>query len=271
MKRRTLLLGGVATTLGLAAVLRPRDKGQDHSEYFDAISSALDGVGQARPTLVLDKPLLEANIHTLMSHINGRFAYRVVAKSLPSLPLLETVMQVTGSNRLMLFHQPFINQVAVQFPQADILLGKPMPVAAARNFYRQFPGGAFDPQRQLRWLLDTPERVAQYATLASELEQQMPVCIELDVGLHRGGVRSDEQLVTMLGQIQASPYLQFCGLMGYEPHIVKRPAARPTSCTIAASTRSMNCLPVPAWSNPPTLISRRWQITRPPPISPHPC
>ena len=119
MKRRTLLLGGVATTLGLAAVLRPRDKGQDHSEYFDAISSALDGVGQARPTLVLDKPLLEANIHTLMSHINGRFAYRVVAKSLPSLPLLETVMQVTGSNRLMLFHQPFINQVAVQFPQAD--------------------------------------------------------------------------------------------------------------------------------------------------------
>ena len=227
MKRRTLLLGGVATTLGLAAVLRPRDKGQDHSEYFDAISSALDGVGQARPTLVLDKPLLEANIHTLMSHINGRFAYRVVAKSLPSLPLLETVMQVTGSNRLMLFHQPFINQVAVQFPQADILLGKPMPVAAARNFYRQFPGGAFDPQRQLRWLLDTPERVAQYATLASELEQQMPVCIELDVGLHRGGVRSDEQLVTMLGQIQASPYLQFCGLMGYEPHIVKRPVGDP--------------------------------------------
>ena len=229
MKRRTLILGGVAGTLGLGAALRPRDNGHDHSDYFNALSAALDAAGQAKPTLVVDQQLLEANIKTLMSHINGRFAYRVVAKSLPSLPLLETVMRVSGSDRLMLFHQPFVNQVAVRFPQADILLGKPMPVAAAHNFYRQFPGGDFDPQRQLRWLLDTPERVQQYAELATELGQKMQVCIELDVGLHRGGVHSDEQLIAMLSQIQASPYLQFCGLMGYEPHIVKMPVGDPIS------------------------------------------
>lgn len=227
MKRRTLILGGVAGTLGLGAALRPRDRGQDHSDYFDELSSALDIAGQAKPTLVVDQQLLEANIKNLMSHINGRFAYRVVAKSLPSLPLLETVMRVSGSDRLMLFHQPFINQVAVHFPQADILLGKPMPVAAAHTFYRQFPGGDFEPQRQLRWLLDTPERVAQYAELANSLGQKMQICIELDVGLHRGGVRSDEQLTTMLNQIQESPHLQFCGLMGYEPHIVKMPVGDP--------------------------------------------
>ena len=195
--------------------------------YFRALSAALDSAGQSRPTLVVDRELLLANIQTLLSHISDRFAYRIVVKSLPSVPLLETVMQVTGSNRLMLFHQPFINRVAVQFPQADILLGKPMPVAAAHNFYRQFPGGAFEPQRQLHWLLDTPERVAQYDALAQSLGQDMPVCIELDVGLHRGGVRSDEQLVAMLEQIQKSPHLQFCGLMGYEPHIVKVPVGDP--------------------------------------------
>lgn len=227
MKRRTLILGGVAGTLGLGAALRPRDRGQDHSDYFDALSSALDTAGLAKPTLVVDQQLLEANIQNLMSHIDGRFAYRVVAKSLPSLPLLETVMRVSGSNRLMLFHQPFINQVAVYYPQADILLGKPMPVTAAHNFYRQFPGGDFEPQRQLRWLLDTPERVAQYAELANSLGQEMQICVELDVGLHRGGVRSDEQLITMLNQIQESPHLQFCGMMGYEPHIVKMPVGDP--------------------------------------------
>jgi D-serine deaminase-like pyridoxal phosphate-dependent protein len=229
MKRRTLILGGVAGTLALGAALRPRDQGQDHSDYFTQLSSALDTAGLAKPTLVVDKQLLEANIQTLMSHINGRFAYRVVAKSLPSLPLLETVMRISGTNRVMLFHQPFINEVAVTSPQVDILLGKPQPVAAARNFYRQFPGGQFNPQRQLRWLLDTPERVAQYDELAHSLGQNMQVCIELDVGLHRGGVHSDEQLLAMLDQIQTSKYLQFCGLMGYEPHIVKMPVGDPIS------------------------------------------
>ncbi|MEZ5503263.1 MAG: DSD1 family PLP-dependent enzyme [Halioglobus sp.] len=229
MKRRTLLVGGVAGALGLGAVLRPRDTGKDHSAYFQKLSAALDNAELAKPSLVVDRSQLLANIQTLMSHISDRFAYRIVAKSLPSLPLLETVMQASGSNRLMLFHQPFINHVAARFPSADVLLGKPMPVVAAHNFYRQLAGGAFDPQRQLRWLLDTPERVAQYDELASALGQDMQACIELDVGLHRGGVRSDEQLIAMLGQIQRSPHLQFCGFMGYEPHIVKMPIGDPVT------------------------------------------
>ncbi len=227
MKRRSLILGSMAGALGVGALLRPRDVGQDHAPYFRGLSAALDNAGLAKPTLLVDREHLLANIRTLMSHISDRFAYRIVVKSLPSVPLLETVMQVTGSNRLMLFHQPFINRVATQFPRSDILLGKPMPVVAARNFYRQFPGGAFEPQRQLRWLLDTPERVAQYDALAQSLGQDMPICIELDVGLHRGGVRTDEQLVTMLDQMQKSPRLQFCGFMGYEPHIVKVPLGNP--------------------------------------------
>jgi D-serine deaminase-like pyridoxal phosphate-dependent protein len=227
MKRRTLLLGGAAGALGLGALLRPRDNGSNHTEYFRGLGAALDGAAQSKPMLLVDRARLQANIQTLQSHISDRFAYRIVVKSLPSVPLLETVMQISGSNRLMLFHQPFINRVAVQFPQADILLGKPMPVAAAHNFYRQFPGGMFDPQRQLRWLLDTPERVAQYAALAQSLGQDMRICIELDVGLHRGGVTTDGQLVVMLQQIQDSPRLQFCGFMGYEPHIVKVPVGDP--------------------------------------------
>ncbi len=221
MKRRTLILGGVAGALGLGAVLRPRDHGQDHSDYFRQLSAALDAAGQAKPTLVVDRQLLDANIETLLAHINGRFDYRIVVKSLPSLPLLDSVMQASGSNRLMLFHQPFINKVAERFPQADILLGKPMPVAAAHNFYRQFAGGEFEPQRQLHWLVDSAKRVAQYDELARTLQETLQVCIEIDVGLHRGGVSSDEQLIGMLEQIQQSPLLEFCGLMGYEPHIVK--------------------------------------------------
>jgi len=223
MKRRTLILGVAAGALGLGWVLRPREGGADHAPYFRQLSTALDEAGLAKPSLVVDRDRLLENVRTLMGHIDGRFHYRIVAKSLPSLPLLDTVMRASGSKRLMLFHQPFINQVATRFPQADVLLGKPMPVAAARNFYRQFTGGEFQPQRQLRWLLDTPERVAQYDALAHSLDQTMQACIELDVGLHRGGVRSDQQLLTMLEMIEASPRLSFCGFMGYEPHVVKMP------------------------------------------------
>ena len=223
MKRRTLIVGAAAGALGLGWALRPREGGADHAPYFRQMSAALDEAGLAKPSLVVDRERLLENVRTLMGHLDGRFHYRIVAKSLPSLALLETVMQASGSNRLMLFHQPFINQVANRYPQADVLLGKPMPVAAAHNFYRQFGGGGFQPQRQLRWLLDTPERVAQYDELARNLDHVMQACIELDVGLHRGGVRSDEQLLAMLEMIEASPNLHFCGFMGYEPHVVKVP------------------------------------------------
>jgi D-serine deaminase-like pyridoxal phosphate-dependent protein len=229
MKRRTLVVGAAAGALGLGWLLRPRDRGADHAPYFQQLSAALNEAGIARPSLVVDRDRLLQNVRTLMGHIDGRFHYRIVAKSLPSLPLLGTVMEASGSNRLMLFHQPFINQVARRYPHADVLLGKPMPVAAARNFYQQFDGGDFQPQRQLRWLLDTPERVAQYAELAQQLGQGMQACIELDVGLHRGGVRSDQQLLTMLEMIEASPQLQFCGFMGYEPHVVKVPIGEATT------------------------------------------
>lgn len=222
MKRRTLIVAG-ATALGLGWLLRPAEQGADHSPYFRGLSDALDEAGLAKPSLVVDRSRLRANIRTLTGHVEGRFHYRIVAKSLPSLPLLGEVMEASGSDRLMLFHQPFINQVVLRYPQADILLGKPLPVAAARNFYHQFPGGGFDPQRQLRWLLDTPARAAQYDGLARALGVQMQACIELDVGLHRGGVSSDAQLLAMLEVISRSEHLTFCGFMGYEPHIVKVP------------------------------------------------
>ncbi|MEH6516197.1 MAG: DSD1 family PLP-dependent enzyme [Halioglobus sp.] len=222
MKRRNLIVAGIAGAFG-AWWLRPSDRGANHQPYFKGLGQALDSAAQAKPTLVIDYQALQDNIATLLGHTQNRFAYRIVAKSLPSLPLLQTVMQASGSNRLMLFHQPFINQVAAKLPTADVLLGKPMPVTAARNFYRQFKGGEFQPERQLKWLLDTPQRARQYDALARELSSAMPVVIELDIGLHRGGVSTDEELLTMLDVISASPFLQFRGFMGYEPHVTKAP------------------------------------------------
>ncbi len=221
MKRRTLLLGGLAGAAGAALLLRPSDRGAPHAPYFRGLSEALDGAGHGTPRLVIDRAGLTANVATLRAHIGERYAYRIVAKSLPSLPLLQEVMQLSGSQRLMLFHQPFINAVATALPEADVLLGKPMPVTAAEAFYAALGDTPFNPSRQLRWLVDTPERARQYAQLAGRLGQDMLVAIELDVGMHRGGVRDAAALKATLDVIVGSDRLQFGGLMGYEPHIAK--------------------------------------------------
>lgn len=224
IKRRTLLTGGIVGAAALTVGLKPGDKGENHSAYFQQLSQALDQAAIAKPTLVIDKSKLLANVQTLKQHIGERFGYRIVAKSLPSLDLLKTIMTAADSHKLMLFHQPFLTQVAQQLPASDVLMGKPLPVAAAAKFYDDHnPDSSFSPEKQLHWLLDTPERLQQYAELAKQHQLTMRINIELDVGLHRGGVTSEEQLLAMLDIIQSTPQLSFVGFMGYEPHIVKVP------------------------------------------------
>jgi D-serine deaminase-like pyridoxal phosphate-dependent protein len=222
-RRRFLAAAAVAGAGGLALALRPSDRGANHSRYYLRLGKALTEAGLARPTLVIDQRRLFANADLLHGRLRGRFEYRVVAKSLPSLPLIETVMHRTDTRRLMVFHQPFLNLVAEELPRTDVLLGKPMPVAAAATFYDRHVELAFDPGRQLQWLIDSAARLRQYRELASQRQIQMRMNLEIDVGLHRGGLRSVDELAEMLEVIETDPLLTFSGFMGYEPHVVKMP------------------------------------------------
>jgi D-serine deaminase-like pyridoxal phosphate-dependent protein len=118
----------------------------------------------------------------------------------------------------MSFHQPFVNDDAAAFPDSDILIGKPLPVRSAELFYKNLKS-TFDPARQLQWLVDTPEHLQQYLELAKGLGTKLRINIEIDVGLHRGGVRSNDSLGQILDLISAhSQSLELSGFMGYDPH-----------------------------------------------------
>jgi D-serine deaminase-like pyridoxal phosphate-dependent protein len=225
MKRRHLLLGAAAGGAALLGGLRlsNRDRGGNHDSSFRALSAALDNAGLARPTLVIDRQKLLANADVLKQRLAGNYDYRVVAKSLPSLPLLEAVMTRTDTRRLMVFHQPFLNLIARELPDSDILLGKPMPVAAAARFYEHHRGERFDARTRLQWLVDSNARLQQYADLGRQRDEPMLVNLELDVGLHRGGFREMEDLAAALSLIEREPWLQFSGFMGYDPHVAKTP------------------------------------------------
>ena len=100
-------------------------------------------------------------LHDFVEQVLGRaenprhaHAHERVVAHLPSPGLLAYIAKRAGTQRLMSFHQPFLNHDTQVFPDADILLGKPLPVRSAELFY-QTHKGPFDPSRQLQWLLDT--------------------------------------------------------------------------------------------------------------------
>lgn len=228
MNRRKFLLstlGVGAVAVGGGAALKPSDQGAPHDDYFRALNDELKQNGPMRPSLLIDLDRLDHNLGVLnaFTAASGKH-YRIVEKSLPSLGLMQYIAERTNTRRLMSFHQPFLNHDAAYMPDADILLGKPLPARSAALFYEQHKG-EFDPQRQLQWLIDTPERLAQYLELARGLGTRMRINIEIDVGLHRGGVKDLAVLGELLKVIAANPeHLEFAGFMGYDPHIVAIPS-----------------------------------------------
>ncbi|WP_432755762.1 DSD1 family PLP-dependent enzyme [Pseudomonas sp. WMBT8] len=200
--------------------MRPADRGAPYSAYFRQLNHQLKAHGPMRPVLLIDLDRLDHNIDIVMQSVRrGGKHLRLVEKSLPAPGLLAYIAQRAGTQRLMSFHQPFLNHDAQVFPDADILLGKPLPVRSAELFY-QGHQGPFDPARQLQWLLDTPQRLQQYLALAQGLGTRLRINIELDVGLHRGGISDNAVLGQMLGLISAHPqHLEFAGFMGYDPFV----------------------------------------------------
>lgn len=227
MKRRHLLIGLAAAATAGAWMLRPVDRGAPHDAYFRGMQDLLRREGPGRPMLVIDLDRYDRNAARLGRTVadNGK-ALRLVAKSLPSVALLKHAMARTGTTRLMSFHQPFLSALARELPQSDLLLGKPMPVRAAERFYQRLDtGGGFDPQRQLQWLVDTRERLEQYAQLARSLGTRMRISIEIDVGLHRGGLSGPAELDALLSLIAQQPeHLVLAGFMGYDAHVGKVPS-----------------------------------------------
>lgn len=224
MKRRNLLGLGALGLLGGWA-LRPSDLGQPHTPYFAALNQLLRRAGAGLPLLVVDLDRLDQNAELLASQLGSQLPLRLVAKSLASTGLLDYLAKKLGTQRFMVFHQPQINQLALSFPQSDLLLGKPLPSAAALSFYQQLPqGSSFVPAEQLTWLIDSQTRLQEYAALANALNQPLQIAFEIDIGLARGGFTTPAELGTALTWLRNTPNrLRVRGLMGYDAHLAHTP------------------------------------------------
>lgn len=190
-----------------------------NQDYYTALALALRRAGVGGPVLVIDRARLLGNIAAAKDLLAGTgLAVRVVVKSLPCLRLIDTVTQEFSTQRLMLFSTAMLGEITLHRPKADVLMGKPVTAVAAAAYYDACPQAA-PPQ----WLIDTQERLQQFAELTAARGLKLRANLEIDVGLHRGGFANPQALSGALDLAALHPHVEISGLMGYDPHVAKVP------------------------------------------------
>ncbi|MBZ9816778.1 alanine racemase [Mesorhizobium sp. CA7] len=186
------------------------------SAYFAALADALMAAEIFRPCLVLDRDRLDGNIALVKQRLAPDLGVRLVDKSLPCVPLLSHIAKALATNRFMTFHPPLTQAVLDAFSEGDLLYGKPMPVGAAKAALTRGGAGCWS---RVCWLIDTPERLAEYGALAAALNAELRFAFEVDVGLHRGGFRDPAEINAL-----TIPKGLLCdGIMAYEAHAPEIP------------------------------------------------
>jgi len=147
--RQAVLLGGTVAIGATTLMSEPSDKSRPRDPYFVRIQSTLLEAGIATPTLVIDRARLNANVDTLVSHLPSGMGYRIVAKSLPSLALIDHIRRRTQTNRLMTFNLPMLLELSRAMPDANQLLGKPLPVQASKTYFETLAPEFTDAQSQV--------------------------------------------------------------------------------------------------------------------------
>ena len=190
------------------------------SAYFRSLATALRDAGRHRPTLVIDLDRLDANLEIVRSSAAPGVALRVVDKSLPSIPLLAHVMEKLGTRRVMSFDLSVTRAVLQAFPDVDILFGKPMPIAALHTLFADMaPDAVADFAARTVLLADCVSRVEQLAALANLKQIRLRVALEVDVGMHRGGLKTPSAVAEASQVALHGGSLILEGIMGYEAHI----------------------------------------------------
>lgn len=197
------------------------------NDYYSLLNTELRKRPYAVPALVIDLDILDHNISKLLKVKKPDLDFRIVVKSLPVPKLVDYIRDKCSTDRLMVFHLPFLFQIAEKADEKiDVCWGKPMPAKNAKYFYEHVQTSKdFDPYRQISWLVDTLERLQEYIEVGRSLGRNIPVLLEIDVGLHRGGFNSEEQMRQALEMIQSNnDAVSLAGMMGYDAHVGKVPS-----------------------------------------------
>ncbi len=223
-------IGGTTTACGVSGTGDDSESlgpNLPDGNYFKQLGADLAAAGFGTPQIIIDLDRLEANADAIVTEI-GKDRYRIVEKSLPSLDLLGHIKDRTGTNRFLVLHLPFLPALLAAFPDAQVMVGKNQPIAAVKTFFDSLATDAAraDAASRVQFLVDGPTRLDELVALAKAMSVQLQVGVEIDAGLHRGGVRHPSDLPPVLaGFVQNADAVRFIGVLGYDGHIIGSPAA----------------------------------------------
>ena len=102
--------------------------------YLETLSENLRAYGVDKPVVVVDLDRLDANCALAVKGTDAHLDRRLVAKSLPCLPLLDHIRKLIPTSGLMTFSEPMLLALLQAEPETDHLIGKPLPVSSRRAY-----------------------------------------------------------------------------------------------------------------------------------------
>ena len=169
------------------------------------------------PALLIDLDKMERNIRKMAEYFAGRAANLRPHTKTHKCPVLAH-KQIRAGAQGITCAKLGEAEVMAQAGVHDILIANQVvgdqKIARLANLARHC---------DMMVAVESSENTADLSNAARAADSTIRVLIEVDVGMHRCGVKSAEEALSLAQIILSSPGLEFEGIMGYEGHVVLMP------------------------------------------------
>ena len=166
------------------------------------------------PCLLIDLPLLEANLDGMAAFYRGRAAKlrpHYKTHKCPQIARMQIELGAIGITCAKLGEAETLVEAGI----TGILIAN--EVVDARKIERLAELAA---KAEMTVAVDQAENLIQLSPAAVQVGSTINILVEVDVGLHRCGVRTMEQALELASLASRLPGMHFSGVMGYEGHTV---------------------------------------------------
>jgi D-serine deaminase-like pyridoxal phosphate-dependent protein len=183
------------------------------------------------PALVLDIDKAAANIDTMARWLAGRPARlrpHVKVHKAPQLALLQLRAGAVGVATATVWEA----RAMIEGGVPDVKIANEVIGDAKLALAAELAG-----QARLSVLVDDPGNARELAAAAAAAGTTLGLLVDLDVGMHRCGVRDPAEAVALASLVAELPGARFRGVMGYEGHCMTEPDPERRRALQAAAVR----------------------------------
>lgn len=185
----------------------------------DDVETARRAIGQPKsklvtPALVIDINKATANIEAMARWLNdkpARLRPHVKVHKVPQLAHLQLAAGAVGVAVATVWEA----RAMVEGGIPDVMIANEVIGAPKIRLAAELAG-----QARFSVLVDDPGNARELAAAAAAAGTTIGLLVDLDVGMHRCGVRTTAEAVALARLVAELPNAKFCGVMGYEGNCI---------------------------------------------------